>query len=166
MNLDQIPGAIQKRSSEIERLMADLAASILEAQYKYLYFLLAASGACLGYGLPKLEGQPRSLITALAIISCLSWIASIYFGCGALQKSQEISTHIFHGYAIEKNELFSAEPYGSKKQREHLESKIFEDKKSYDKNRMKQFLLLIAGVLLFPIWRMILWWYSSANVTH
>ena len=60
--------------SELYRLHSD-------GQSKYVYFLLAAAGASMGYGLQQLDGLSLDRTNALGVIAVLFWLLSFFFGC-------------------------------------------------------------------------------------
>lgn len=52
-----------------------------EEHSKYVYFLLAATGAALGYALQKLDGAPYNPLVWFGLASIASWLLSFLFGC-------------------------------------------------------------------------------------
>lgn len=56
-----------------------------EVQQKYVYFLLAAAGACVGFSLTQTKGMPLSLELLPIGVAVALWGASFYFGCRQIQ---------------------------------------------------------------------------------
>ena len=56
-----------------------------EAESRYIYYLLAASGAALGFTLEKAPTLETSFQYALFLITTFSWLLSFYFGLRAVQ---------------------------------------------------------------------------------
>jgi hypothetical protein len=52
-----------------------------ESHNKYVYFLLGATGAALGYALQKLDGHPITPWVAPGLFAVFCWLASFYAGC-------------------------------------------------------------------------------------
>ena len=52
-----------------------------ESHSKFVYFLLAATGAALGYALQKLDGLAITLWVAPGLFAVFCWLASFYAGC-------------------------------------------------------------------------------------
>ena len=52
-----------------------------EGQTRYVYFLLAATGASLGYGLQRLDGVPFSWWVVPGLLALVFWLASFFCGC-------------------------------------------------------------------------------------
>lgn len=90
----------RQAAADLEKRIDALGVTANEARSKYAYFLLAAAGAALGYGLQKLDGQPRSWVTGIAILACACWMASIFLGCRALENA-----HLTHNYVIKRYHL-------------------------------------------------------------
>ena len=52
-----------------------------DSQDKYTYFLLAASGAAIGFAVQKTDGQALSWWLLPVAVATLLWAVSFYFGC-------------------------------------------------------------------------------------
>ncbi len=68
-----------------------------EGQHRYVYFLLAASGAALGYGLQKLDGTPLSWGNALGVVAVVCWLLSFLWGCKRITAMQNA---VYANYAM------------------------------------------------------------------
>jgi hypothetical protein len=129
-----------------------------EGQSKYVYFLLAATGAALGYALQKLDSSPLNLQTWFGLGAIASWLVSFFCGCKHITT---IQSAILSNYILVQLQEGS-HPRQPQSQQEmevawsvtnkSLESK---NKKAELLNRF-QFWLLALGVLLFSIWRVVL----------
>src|SRR5690606_13658826 len=64
---------------------------------KYVYFLLAATGAALGYALTKLDASVPSGPVWLGLAAIVGWLASFLFGCLHISK---IQATIFSNYQL------------------------------------------------------------------
>jgi len=75
---------------------------VLQQQYhdqlaKYLYFLLAATGAGIGFIVQKLEGQRFDVEGSLIVACAAMWLLSFLLGCLALDreiKAKKANIHI------------------------------------------------------------------------
>ncbi len=128
-----------------------------ESHSKYVYFLLAATGASLGYALQKIEGASFTWWTAPVVAALVSWLASFYCGCRLITATQ---TAISANY-IELQLKSGVHP----KQPDHpqllqaaldgtgtaMKSSLSRASKYFD----WQFGFLALGVVLFIAWRLL-----------
>ena|SRR5690606_19696942 len=75
---------------ELHRLHSD-------SQSKYTYFLLAAAGAAMGYGLQKLDGLPLSWQVAPGVLAIALWLASFFAGC---KRISWVHSSIYANYSL------------------------------------------------------------------
>lgn len=127
----------------------DLGQELKETRLKYAYFLLAAAGAALGFGVQKLDGLATGQSIILPVLSLASWLASFLFGCWNVAKAQDL--------LVINMDLINAIQRGDIGQvaEDHMDD--------YTKNAKKgrwyrslQFLLLVLGVVFFATWRILL----------
>jgi hypothetical protein len=57
-----------------------LAQRLAEELSKYIYFLLAASGAAIAYALDQVDGKALTKDLILLVLALLAWSGSFYFG--------------------------------------------------------------------------------------
>ena len=122
---------------------------------KYVYFLLAATGAALGYGLQKLDGSVLSWHVWLGLAAISAWLLSFFCGC---KHKTAIQSAISSNYQLLQlqNGNHPAQPQSEEEMRiawavttNALESKNNKAQLLFN----LQFWLLSAGILLFAIWR-------------
>ncbi|WP_368561933.1 hypothetical protein [Pseudoxanthomonas sp. UTMC 1351] len=134
---------------------------------KYVYFLLAATGAALGYALQKLDGSTPDWVVWLGLGAISSWLLSFLLGCKHVMSIQS---------AIETNFQLLQFTDGSHPQQpsspeelaiawaagnEALTSQNKRAKAFFD----WQFRLLSLGVLLFTAWRVLIL-FGAAGPAH
>ncbi len=69
-----------------QEILSNLEKQHFEGNTKFIYFLLASSGACIAFSLNKAEGSPLGWSLILLGIAVLSWGFSIFFGCLLIKK--------------------------------------------------------------------------------
>lgn len=159
MSLENAESHNRQAVSDLEKRIESLGATANEARSKYAYFLLAAAGAALGYGLQKLDGQPRNWITALAVVSCVCWMSSIFLGCLALENAHLTHNYVVKGYHLDLLRLGgSLQAAAAQHVAGEVEKRFDRARKAHTWQRDWQFYLLIAGVIVFAAWRLTVWW--------
>lgn len=119
-----------------------LGARLAEELSKYIYFLLAASGAAIAYALEQAEGKVLSKDLILLILSLLAWCSSFYFGVRHLRLHRQ---HMIENAKA----LLAVETFEQMKKR--LEPFIVEMEQASN----LQYVLFIAGVFLYISWRVV-----------
>ncbi|MDI1276451.1 hypothetical protein [Methylobacter sp.] len=119
-----------------------LSARLAEELSKYIYFLLAASGAAIAYALEQAEGKVLTKDLILLIFSLLAWCSSFYFGVCHLRLHRQHM--IENAKALLANETFE-------QMQKRLEPFIVKMEQASN----QQYLLFIGGVLLYISWRVI-----------
>ena len=135
-----------------------------DSQSKYVYFLLAAAGAALGYGLQKLDGLPISWWVAPGLLALASWLASFFCGC---KRVTWVHSAIYANYALLqlKNGLHPeqpAHPLAAQAAMDGTRSAVERNTNNARIYQRLQFWFLAAGVALYVAWRII----EMARVTH
>jgi hypothetical protein len=127
-----------------------------EEHSKYVYFLLAATGAALGYALQKLGGAPYNPLVWFGLASIASWLLSFLFGCRHLTA---IKAAIWCNYellkldrSVHSQKLFEA-AYAAIQSNNERANSFFN----------WQFRLLAFGVVMFTAWRVALLFYSPGT---
>lgn len=168
MSLENAENENRQNVEVLQRRVDAVHVAANEARVKYAYFLLAAAGACLGYGLQKLDGQPRSWETILAFLAYALWMISILFGCFSLQN---FHTELSFSHRLLEIDLKGAQPWSRSNSnvdrsfdvmlKPTIEKWATGARVSHWWQRQAQFYCLISGVLCFAIWRVLLWWAAT-----
>jgi hypothetical protein len=123
-----------------------------EEHSKYVYFLLAATGAALGYALQKLDSATYNPLVWFGLVSIASWLLSFLFGCKHLIA---IKVAIFCNYellkldrSVHSHKLFEV-TYAAIQSSNEKANSFFN----------WQFRLLAFGVVTFTAWRVALLFY-------
>jgi hypothetical protein len=149
--------ADQSDLRELYRLHSD-------SQSKYVYFLLAATGAALGYGLQKLDGLPISWWVAPGLLALALWLASFFCGCKRITwvHSAVYANHVLlqlkHGLHPEQ----PAHPQAAQAAIDGTRSAIERNTNNTRTYQKLQFWFLELGVASFVAWRII----EMARVTY
>lgn len=118
-----------------------------EAVDKYVYFLLAAAGASIGFAVQKVENRQFTYSLIPLGISVLCWGISFYFGSNCLKnknRATEANLHTLTQYDIRKS-------YSIDDQIKSIN--LFSDYMTKSKRfNIHQFNFLIAGVILYVFW--------------
>jgi ABC-type branched-subunit amino acid transport system permease subunit len=163
MSLENAEEMNRQAVANQERSIEALAASIDDGSAKYAYFLLAAAGACLAYGLQKLDGQPRGLPILLAIAAYLAWLLSILMGCLSLQNAHRTRNIMLDQlYLILGNTILQNARDTCQKELVKLDTHLNEAKGWHMSQQACQFYLLVVGGAVFSVWRLLAWWLASA----
>lgn len=129
-----------------------------EGHSKYVYFLLAATGAALGYALNKLDASAASGPVWLGLAAIVSWLASFLFGCLHIGKVQAT---IFSNYQLLQLK-HGSHPMQPRSAEELEIAKRVTREAVEAKNQTAQTYfqfqswLLAIGVVLFAAWRVAL----------
>jgi hypothetical protein len=119
-----------------------LALRLAEELSKYIYFLLAASGAAIAYALDQVDGKALTKDLILLVLALLTWCGSFYFGVRHLRLYRQHM--IENAKALLVDETFEQmlkrlEPYVVK----------------MEGASNLQYLLFIGGVFLYISWRVV-----------
>jgi len=119
-----------------------LAARLAEELSKYIYFLLAASGAAIAYALKQMEDKSLSSELIFVILALFAWCGSFYFGVRHLRLHRQ--------HMIENaNALLADET--SQQMQKHLKPLI----EKMESASNLQYVLFIIGVVLYISWRVL-----------
>jgi hypothetical protein len=151
--------AAQQKAADIEKQILQRTDARLQAREKYCYFLMAAAGACLGYGLQKLDGQPRSPTVFLALPAFACWFLSVWCGCKSIERYDEIQDYAVKWLGNLHAAVLRILPSPLKALTDpDWRDKEQQAQKRYTAFRKGQFNLLALGVIFFAIWRVAIWW--------
>ena len=122
-------------------------------QSRYIYFLLGATGAALGYALQKLDASTYGLPVWLGLFASGAWLLSFLFGCKLIISLQHIR---YCNY-----ELIRAQKKGySSKVIKAAYAAIDANNNRVNFFSLWQFRLLAIGALLFTAWRIVVLFYG------
>lgn len=128
-----------------------------DSQSRYVYFLLAATGAALGYGLQKLDGLSFSWWITPGLLALASWLASFFCGC---KRITWVQSAVYANYALLQLK------YGHHPEQpthpQLTQAAMDGTRSAVEKNTNKartyqtlQFWFLAVGVALFVSWRVL-----------
>ncbi|MFC3552484.1 hypothetical protein ACFOLC_15880 [Lysobacter cavernae] len=128
-----------------------------ESHNKYVYFLLAATGAALGYALQKLDGLPITFWVAPGLFAVFCWLASFYAGCMRITWTHRAMHANFDSLQLQRGIHLRQPDSASETQR------VIELRKGHTLENLGrssfyiklQFWLLTAGLLAFVVWRIL-----------
>lgn len=117
-----------------------------EVQNKYVYFLLAAAGACTAFALNQTRGEQLTLSHLFLIGALMLWALSFYCGCKHLQRG---ITHIFLNQRLNDNEIRQNAP--------DIEGRNFLEKVSNEVTKYfhRQFTCFVLGTLSYSVWHLL-----------
>jgi hypothetical protein len=130
----------------------------LHADGKYVYFLLAATGAALGYALQKLDSSTfnNHVWFGLSAIAC--WISSLFLGCKHITTVQSVILSNSHLLQLQQgNHPMQPQSAQEMEIAWRVTNKALERKNSRAQLLFRlQFWSLAVGVLLFATWRVLI----------
>jgi hypothetical protein len=122
-------------------------------QERHVYFLLAAAGAAVAFASQKTEGQALSLWLVPLGAAVLSWAASFYYGCKAVDWSHTtMRREIYLLQAREQNAAFEGTEDHHKLFDAHFKS-LDDAIAKWSHFYRWQFRLLVIGGVWFCAWR-------------
>lgn len=121
---------------------------------KYAYFLLAATGTAIGFGLQKLDGLAPSIASFVCVAAVGLWVLSFYLGLKRIETVMmvvRINAELAAFLTPERETQISGNHIA---QTEQLASQQMEEFNIKNARLMRaQFYLLIAGAVFFMVWR-------------
>lgn len=129
-----------------------------EGHSKYVYFLLAATGAALGYALQKLDSSAFDQPVWFGLAAIFCWIVSLFCGCKHIT---QIQSAILSNSHLLQLQLGSHPMQPDSQQGFEIAWKITSEALETKNNRAQlfanlQFWLLAIGILLFATWRIVI----------
>ncbi|GMR28805.1 hypothetical protein STENOSP10_30260 [Stenotrophomonas sepilia] len=123
---------------------------------KFAYFLLAVTGAAIGFGIQKLDGLTMSVPSLICIAAVCVWVLSFYVGIRRIQATMvtlqinaEVATFLREDCEsrLSQEQILKAE---------RAATQALESSNRRNSRLMRaQLRLLIGGVLLFVAWRVL-----------
>jgi hypothetical protein len=128
-----------------------------DSQSKYVYFLLAATGASLAYGLQKLDGVALTWWVSPGLFALALWLLSLFSGCKYVTSVQSAMYSNYLLLQLQQG-THPAQPRGPQETQIALE--ITRQAIDTTNNTARtffrlQFWLLSCGVLIFTMWRVL-----------
>ena len=128
-----------------------------DSQSKYVYFLLAATGASLAYGLQKLDGVALTWWVSPGLLALSLWLLSLFFGCKHVTSFQSAMYSNYLLLQLQQG-THPAQPRGPQENQIALEvtQKAIEIANNTARTFFRlQFWSLSFGVLIFTAWRVL-----------
>jgi hypothetical protein len=128
-----------------------------ESHNKYVYFLLAATGAALGYALQRLDGLPITWWVAPGLLATLCWLASFYAGCLRITWTHRAMQSDYSSVQLQRG-IHLRQPKDPAETQQAIEITKNLTLSNLQKSSLfltLQFWLLTAGVASFVLWRVL-----------
>jgi hypothetical protein len=124
---------------------------------KYVYFLLAATGAALAYALQKLDNSTLNWQVWFGLSSIVSWLLSFFCGCKhitAIQSAILLNTDLLQ--LQQGNHPMQPQSAQEMQIAWEVTNRALDKKNNRAQMLFRiQFWLLAGGVLLFSMWRVL-----------
>ncbi len=128
-----------------------------EMQVRFVYFLLAGAAAAIGFGLTQTQGQALSIFHLPLAFALVSWGTSFWFGCRFARSSD-----VMLGLNLERVRLQSGVDPLALRDPEQAAQRLAASKAAFEKRQKQgthearwQYRLLLAGAVLFGLWRVL-----------
>jgi hypothetical protein len=120
------------------------------ASDKYVYFLLAASGAAIAFALNQTNDAALSRSQIPLAVAVLCWGLSFFFGCLQLSESARLTHENYQFIRLQRGEHpdFPSDPQLIAEIGKSLRQRVEQS----GRYAVWQFLLLIAGALFYMAW--------------
>ncbi|WP_454875299.1 hypothetical protein [Paraburkholderia xenovorans] len=112
---------------------------------KYTYFLLTASGACIGYAVEKVADFSLGWKSIFLTLSLIAWGISFWFGCRAVKRSE---------YGLRYNHAYLTVAR-SPTDKIALDSLMSDEARASASSSRWQFRFFVAGGVAFVLWRLL-----------
>lgn len=128
-----------------------------EEQSKYVYFLLAASGAAIGFAVSQTQGLSITYSQIPLGIAVILWGLSFYFGCNQLAYSLSNLYANAAYFQIQKGNYpdVGSDPNMILAATEGIKSAFESNANKANRSGHLQFIFLIAGSIFFLIWHVL-----------
>lgn len=128
-----------------------------EGHSKYVYFLLAATGAALGYALQKLDSSTLNMQVWFGLAAIACWLISFLCGCRHITT---IQSTILSNYQLLQLQQGSHPMQPRSQEERQIAWSVTANAIESKNNRAQlffrlQFWLLAIGVMLFATWRVL-----------
>lgn len=134
-----------------------------EMRQKYIYFILTATGACIGFAVTQSRDAHLTCITLLLGLAMLAWAMSFFCGCRSLfWKPAALMSNI----EVVKATAGSSQFTGNNPELQKIAYKAFHENyeraiKKFSLYMRLQFGLFIAGSIFFLAWHVLEIWFRT-----
>ncbi len=128
-----------------------------ESHNRYVYFLLGATGAALGYGLQKLDGLSLTWWTGCGILAILCWLASFYAGCKRISWAHRAMQANYDTLQLQRG-IHPYQPADATALQDAIETRKNDALNNIQRAAFylkMQFWLLATGLIAFVAWRIL-----------
>ena len=133
--------------------------ALREGQFKYTYFILAATGASIGLAIHQTQDKVICITQLPLVLALVFWGLSFYFGCRYIS---HLHDSYYHNFMILKGEGILSDEWVRGEQRKKIEQQIDtignDMEKTIDsaeKDSTMQFICLICGAVSFISWHIL-----------
>ena len=128
-----------------------------DAQSKFVYFLLAAAGTSLAYGLQKLDGVSLTWWVSPGLFALVLWLLSLFCGC---KHATSVQSTLYSNFLLVQLESGTHPSQPKAPQEAQIALDITRQSIRSKNNTARtyfnlQFWLLSIGVLSFTAWRVL-----------
>ena len=121
-----------------------------DAQEKYVYFLLAAAGAAIGFAVTQTQSAQLTYLKLILLFSTIAWGLSFYFGCRHILESVNILQRNYQLIRI-RDGLHPEFP-NDPKFVSSISADLEEQSRLSGRHSARQLKLLILGAVLYVFW--------------
>lgn len=134
-----------------------------EMRQKYIYFILTATGACIGFAVTQSKDAHFTCITLLLGLAMIAWAASFFCGCRSLfWKPAALMSNIETVKATVGTSQFSGNDPELQKIAYETFHKNYETAiKKFSLYMRRQFSFFLAGSIFFLAWHVLEMWFRS-----
>jgi hypothetical protein len=127
---------------------SDFIREILSAENKYIYYVLAATGACIAFAINKTDQALISWSHIPWVLAVLCWAISLYFGTRILMNETEYMADVaLVDMTNQADPNFQPDPQFEARRHRRAQRK--------GQYKWWQFTLLLAGAAFFMIWHVL-----------
>lgn len=128
-----------------------------ESQNRYVYFLLAATGAALGYALQKLDGLAITWWVSPGLLAVFCWLASFYAGCLRITSTHRAIHFNYTSLQLQRGVHLKQpkDPIATQQAIETTKAQTNANLQKSSRCLTIQFWLLAVGVAAFVVWRIL-----------
>jgi hypothetical protein len=137
--------------------LRDLWQAHREHQQRYVYFLLAAAGAAIGFAVTQTRGAVLEWTQIPLAIGVLLWGVSFYLGCRNLTLTaslMDLNSALIRVHRGE-HDLAGRDPEGMAFGSQYLKERIEKDLNATGRAFRWQFYLLLAGAVFYVAWHVL-----------
>jgi hypothetical protein len=126
----------------------DFIREILSRENKYIYYVLAATGACIAFAINKTDEAVFSWPHILWLLAVFCWALSLYLGTRILMNETEYMANVaWVDMAIQDDPNSQPDPQFAAQLHQRAQQK--------GRHKWWQFTLLLAGAGFFIIWHVL-----------